>query len=280
MALSEVPSPDLVVWPETAFVPSFYYHSRYRIDADSYALVKDALDYLGSKNTPFVIGNDEARIGIDGSPLEYNSALLFSENEFKARYYKRKLVPFSEYFPYGEQFPEIYKFLESKVAHFWDEGQNPVVFELNDYKFSTPICFEDTFGGISREFVQDGAELIVNLSNDSWSKSLSCQNQHLGMAVFRAVENRRSVVRSTTSGQTCAIDPNGFIMAEAPPFEERVLSVNVPVLKSLSIYTRAGDVLPLAAVFASLVALIARLFLAIIRRTKAGKKWQTIINHL
>ena len=61
------------------------------------------------------------------------------------------------------------------------------MFEVGGVKFSTPICFEDVFGYISRRFVREGAEVIVNMTNDSWSGSVAAQMQHLGMAVFRAV---------------------------------------------------------------------------------------------
>jgi apolipoprotein N-acyltransferase len=100
--------------------------------------------------------------------------------------------------------------------------------------------------------------LIVNLSNDAWSASLPAQNQHLGMAVFRAVENRRSMVRSTASGQTCAVDPNGRVIALAQPFTEAALTVEVPVVTPTSLYTRFGDFLPLIFIAAAFSLLIFR----------------------
>jgi apolipoprotein N-acyltransferase len=240
------------------------------VNADSSALVLEAENYITRQSVPFIIGNDEARFvtDIDGNErlAHYNAALLFAGGELSPqRYYKMKLVPFSEYFPYGAAFPKIYRFLEKEVTHFWDEGKNPIVFEVNGLKFSTPICFEDSFGSISREFVLDGAQLIVNMSNDSWSHSLPCQNQHLGMAVFRAVENRRSVVRATTSGQTCAIDPNGKIIAEAEPFIETAISVEVPLVKSGTLYTKLGDLLPIICLALSALGLILGMICTIMR---------------
>jgi apolipoprotein N-acyltransferase len=90
-------------------------------------------------------------------------------------------------------------------------------------------------------FVQGGAEVLVNMSNDAWSHQLTAQMQHLSMAVFRAVENRRAMVRATASGMTCGIDPNGKIIAMAEPFKETSLTVNVPLMKVTSLYTRFGD---------------------------------------
>ena len=159
-------------------------------------------------------------------------------------YRKLHLVPFTEHFPYEKQLPWIYNALKNADTHFWEKGREVKVFQTGNLKFSTPICFEDTFGYLSRNFVRNGAELIVNISNDAWSASLPAQNQHLSMAVFRAVENRRSMVRSTSSGQTCSIDPNGKVLAMAAPFTEASLVVEVPLLQLLSFYTRHGDWLP------------------------------------
>ncbi|MDR2098103.1 MAG: apolipoprotein N-acyltransferase, partial [Spirochaetaceae bacterium] len=207
-ALGRMTKPDLVVWSETAFVPMIYWHSHYRTDRDYYAQVKELLDFLAEQDVPFVIGNDDGRRemtedGIIGR-VDYNAAILFERGKMSDVYRKIRLVPFTEHFPYKKQLPLIYRMLEDADTHFWKEGTRRLVFDVKGLRFSTPICFEDTFGYLSREFTLGGAEIIVNLSNDAWSHSLSAQMQHLSMAVFRSVENRRSMTRSTASGQTCA----------------------------------------------------------------------------
>ncbi|MHC6202710.1 apolipoprotein N-acyltransferase [Breznakiellaceae bacterium SP9] len=249
-ALKGTPKPDLVVWSETAFVPRIYWHQNYRKERDSVDLVVELLDYLSRQEVPFLIGNDDARRDAGKNPfddnrVDYNAAMLFVKGELKQQYRKLHLVPFTEHFPYEKQLPFVYKMLKNADTHFWEKGTEETVFESNGIKFSSPICFEDTFGYLSRAFVKNGAELIVNISNDAWSQSLPAQNQHLSMAVFRAVENRRSMVRSTASGQTCGIDPNGKIVGMAAPFSESYLTVTVPVLMYSSFYTRHGDILPL-----------------------------------
>jgi len=123
-------------------------------------------------------------------------------------------------------------------------------------RISTPICFEDTFGDLSRKFAQNGAQVIVNMSNDAWSKSLPAQNQHLSMAVFRAAENRLSMVRATSSGQTCGIAPNGRVIAMARPFTEASLVVAIPVVKGDTVYTRWGDFLAIGFTFAAFFLLL------------------------
>jgi len=244
-ALEAEPETDLVVWPETAFVPRIYWHLTYRDSAESYQVVRDLLDFLGRQQVPFLIGNDDARLEVSGAGswdrFDYNAALLFKGEELAQVYRKMRLVPFTEYFPYEKAFPRIYKALEAADTHFWKPGNDPVVFNADRLRFSTLICFEDCFGYISRDFALQGAELLVNITNDAWAGSLSCQMQHLSMAVFRAVENRRSLVRAAASGQTCAIAPSGRILAMAEPFAEAALNVEVPLMRGRTPYTVWGD---------------------------------------
>jgi apolipoprotein N-acyltransferase len=268
--LRDNPDLDLVVWSETAFVPRIYWHTTIRDDPPSWDLVKELLTYLASQEVPFVIGNDDARKEpaknpSDDNRVDYNAVMLFEKGEIKTLYRKLHLVPFTEHFPYQKQLPWIYDALIHADTHFWEKGREATVFEYRGLKFSTPICFEDSFGYLSRDFVRNGAELIVNLSNDAWSKSLPAQMQHLSMAIFRAVENRRSMVRSTASGQTCAIDPNGRILAMAEPFTEAALTAAVPVVDSLSLYTLYGDWLPVFFIAGALFLLIAGIIRRIIR---------------
>ncbi|MFH2114091.1 MAG: apolipoprotein N-acyltransferase, partial [Spirochaetota bacterium] len=246
-ALLEDPKPDMVVWSETAFVPRIHWHLSYQEDPAYLALVRSLMDFLGQQDVPFVIGNDDARKEPDPDGIlqrvDYNTALLFEKGQQTGAYRKLHLVPFTEHFPYEKQLPVIYQALKNADTHFWEKGKEATVFAVNGIRFSTPICFEDTFGYLSRLFTRNGAELIVNLTNDAWANSLPSQMQHLGMAVFRAVENRRTVARATASGQTCAIDPNGRIIGMAEPFKATRLTVEVPLMTANTLYTTYGDFL-------------------------------------
>ncbi len=245
-ALADEPKPDMVVWSETAFIPRIYWHQTYRDDQPSYLLVKELIDFLSVQDVPFLIGNDDARkdaLNSDAADdrVDYNAAMLFYRGTIVNQYRKLHLVPFTEHFPYKKQFPWIHQALVEADTHFWLKGKEYTVFDIDGMKFSTPICFEDTFGYLSRNFVNAGADYIVNITNDAWSRSLPAQMQHFNMAVFRAVENRRSVVRSTASGQSCGIDPYGRVIAMAPPFEENYLTVTVPKGSGKTLYTRFGE---------------------------------------
>ncbi|MDR1748256.1 MAG: apolipoprotein N-acyltransferase [Spirochaetaceae bacterium] len=258
---------DLVVWPETAFVPRIEWHYRYRTNREYYELVEQLLHYLDSAPIPFVLGNDDGLMGYDAygeyGAIDYNAVLLFKPGEnvippAPERYRKMHLVPFTESFPYKKQFPWLYQMLLDADTHLWEIGHDPEVFTVGDLSFSSPICFEDTFGYIARRFVNNGAQAIINISNDAWSKSLACQYQHLSMAVYRSVENRIPSVRATASGQTSIVDPNGRVVTMAEPFTETWLTGTIPVrnMNRKTVYTRYGDFLGISFTLGSVIILI------------------------
>ena len=281
-ALAQNPKPQMVVWPETAIIPRIHWHHTYREvqSQEMTAIIRELMDYLSSKDVPFLIGNDDAHKEPEKNPnenekyrVDYNAALLFENGKNTETYRKLRLVPFTEHFPFKEQFPRIFKWLEEADTHFWEKGGNETLFSVPGFKFSAPICFEDCFGYLSRNFTLNGAQVLVNLSNDAWSKSLTAQYQHLSMAVFRAVENNRSMVRSTSSGQTCAIDPNGRITAMADPFEENYLNVTIPVITSNhTIYTIYGDYLGAGLVILSFALLIIRAVWCTMKKIKRDRQ--------
>ncbi|AEJ62158.1 Apolipoprotein N-acyltransferase [Spirochaeta thermophila DSM 6578] len=246
-ALEEDPRIEAVVWSETAFVPSIYWHLHVGTDPESTALVNRLLTYLDSRDpVVFVFGNDDGRPVKDAqgrmSRVDYNAVYVWKDGELLGPYRKIHLVPFTEHFPYERQLPGIYQWLKNADTHFWEKGSDYTVFDLGKVRLSTLVCFEDTFGYLSREFVRRGAEVLVNLTNDSWSGLPSNAMQHMTISVFRAVENRRSLVRSTNGGITTAISPNGEILASLPPFVQDYLVCEVPVFTGrTTLYTRWGD---------------------------------------
>ncbi|MCQ2603798.1 MAG: apolipoprotein N-acyltransferase [Spirochaetia bacterium] len=265
--------PDMVVWSETSFVPSVDWHRRYRTDADYYKLVKELLDFMKQQEIPYVIGNNEGVLGYDeyGRQVrqDYNSALLFQNGDITDVYRKIHLVPFTEHFPYKKQLPFIYDFLVSWDTHFWRHGTEYTVFDAAGVKFSTPICFEDSFSDISRGFVRNGAQMIVNLSNDGWAFSVPSEMQHMAMAVFRACENRRTVVRSTNSGMTCVIEPSGRILSMAEPFKELYMVYDAPVYDdTTTIYTKYGDWFAVLCSMLAAAFVSAGIFMAVFRRCR------------
>ncbi len=245
-ALDEDPGIDMMVWSETAFVPGIDWHTRYRKNPESYRLVKELKDFFSTQNIPYVTGNDDGRLEADSNGklgrVDYNAVLLYDDGELKQTYRKMHLVPFTEHFPYQHVLPGLYQMLKDNDYHWWKKGTEYTVFNAAGIRFSTPICFEDVFGYISREFINEGAQILVNMTNDSWSGSIPAEMQHMAMGVFRAVENRRTMVRGTNAGITCTIEPDGEITAMIEPFTEDYMIKSVPVYDdSTTLYTKWGD---------------------------------------
>jgi apolipoprotein N-acyltransferase len=267
-ALAHEPDLDLVVWSETAFVPAIDWHTRYRPSGESYQLVRTLREYLDRQTVPFLIGNDDGQLARTATGeevrVDYNAALLFDRGRIADTYRKLHLVPFTESFPFESALPGVVAWLRAADTHFWQQGDRWTVFEAGGVKFSTPICFEDTFGDLCRGFFNRGAEVLVNITNDAWSFSVPGAMQHMTMAVFRAAEARRAVVRATNAGITCLIDPNGRVLRQLAPFTEDVLVGEVPLYtEGMTLYRRWGDWLPpvcgAAAALAFAAALLGRL---------------------
>ncbi len=247
--------PDMVVWSETAFVPSVAWHQAYPSNWMTSRLCDRFVNFGTNLSVPLVTGNPEGLIKDDTLPAflddgswnwkTYNTVILFGEGDILGTYRKQHLVPFTEHFPYEEQFPWLYELLLANDYKWWEKGTEATVFSWDGINFSTPICFEDTFGYLSAAFVRNGADMLMNLSNDSWSGSVAAQMQHLQLAVFRAVENRRPLLRSTNSGMTCLVLPSGRVVEMLEPFTEawHVYSVPLGQRAGLTFYTRYPDLL-------------------------------------
>ena len=235
--------PDLVIWSETAFVPSVAWHTTYDAEGtvweDIHDLTIDFVEYAESIGVPLLTGNPKSVIADPSLPpydedgnknsVEYNTVILFQDGEIKGEYIKQHLVPFTEHFPYEKQLPWLYNLLKSMDYNWWIPGTEPTVFELNGVHFSTPICYEDSFGVLNAEYVANGAEVIINMTNDNWSKKPSAEWQHAEIAAFRSVETRKAMVRGTNSGITCLIEPTGEIQDPMKPFSMGTHTYEVPV---------------------------------------------------
>jgi len=163
-------------------------------------------------------------------------------------YAKIHPVPFAEAIPFWE-YPAMRKFMQNVVGlqSGWVMGTERVIFQLPTIsagivKFGAPICFEDAFAYLCREFVLGGAEILVNLTNDSWSLTDSAEIQHFVAARFRTVELRRTLVRSTNGGVSAVVLPDGSIQTMLPFFKEHAQLVEIPVyIEEKTPYLLFGD---------------------------------------
>lgn len=285
-------SPDMIVWSETAFVPSVSWHLSYPNNVRTLELVNDFVSFCKNIGVPLITGNPEGVIkdeeneaileNGDWNWKTYNSVIYFADGTVKGNYRKQHLVPFTEYFPYEKELPWLYKILLANDYKWWEKGKESTVFEWDGIKFSTPICFEDTFGYLSSDFVKNGADLIVNLSNDFWSKSVEAEEQHFQLAIFRAIENRRPLLRSTNSGITALILPSGEIVNPLEPFSETFGIYEVPLYQKegLTLYTRHTDFFAYLFIAISFYGVIYVLSLRLYEKTLEKKRKEEILSSL
>jgi apolipoprotein N-acyltransferase len=236
--------PDAVVWSETAFVPSVEYHNRYHDNPDSLRLVRRLEAFLGTSPVPFLLGNDHREKAPNETIRDYNAVLLWNHG-WSGRYEKNRLVPFTESFPYKEQFPWVYQWLKDADTHFWEPGRGRTLLHPGAVTVGTPVCFEDAFPDGARAFSMAGAQALVNLTNDSWASGVSSRMQHLSLAVFRTVETRLPLVRAGNDGATVAISSKGEVLSRLRVGPPGVLQAEVRLgSTSPTLYTRAGDWFP------------------------------------
>jgi apolipoprotein N-acyltransferase len=230
---NDQPAPRLIVWPES---PAPFYLSDPKFRSWMVTLAADQGSYLIAGTLG--VGAHQAEI--------YNSASLISPaGSFVDRYDKIRLVPFGEYVP----FQKLLFFAESltrEVSNF-SRGNGRHVFRLESASGSEPatagvfICYESVFPDEVRQFAANGAQVLVNISNDEWFGPYGAPGQHLNMARMRAIENGRWVLRSTNSGVTSSIDPYGRVVARAERHVRTALQAPYAFVGNKTFYTRFGD---------------------------------------
>lgn len=200
--LLEHDKPTFIVWPETAlpFYPKASEHTRL---LQAYVAEKDVALLTGS---PWfeIIDRQKRKVAY------YNSAFLMKPDGFiDDKYYKNHLVPFGEYVP----LKKFLFFLAPLVESVGDFSPGRIIKPIsrNGVEAGILICFESVFPELSRKWVKVGANVLVNLTNDAWYGKSSAPYHSLSMAVFRAVETRRSVIRSANTGISAFISPQGTI---------------------------------------------------------------------
>jgi apolipoprotein N-acyltransferase len=149
------------------------------------------------------------------------------------------LVPFGEYVPLKPLLP----FVEKMVVGIGDftAGDRHFLFSTPRAHFGVLICYEIIFPGPSRRYREQGAHFLVNITNDAWFGRTGAPYQHFSMAVFRAVENRVSVIRAANSGVSGIIEPTGRIQATTPLFVRTFLEGVISINGQPTFYTRYGD---------------------------------------
>ena len=247
-----ITNPDLIVWPETA-IP-YYIRDREedfillksQIEFNNYHLLTGAIDY-SLKN---------------GKRFKYNAAYFFTPGYQEPEvYHKLLLVPGEEYFPLQNSLSDLFGTPESTQL---TPGKNVVLFsmnllpyklnyngddwrisgrssELKRFKISCVICYESVFPNLVHRFFDQGCDLLVVMTNDAWFGHTSQPFQHLQASVFRAIEQRCSVVRCANSGISSFIDPYGRQYLDSSLFHETSAQKVMPFRIHSSFYSQHGE---------------------------------------
>lgn len=257
----------LIIAPETALPFSFdetfvedqesikylRAHHQQSKDSPSWLIGASTFKYFDHKNSRASFKQNENLYS-----ESYNTALSFDPNEKVQITHKSKLVPGVEIIPFSETFPWLE---ELSIKNGGTSGSlgienKPRIIQVKDVKVAPSVCYESIYGGWVAKQCNQGAELICIITNDGWWGDTPGYKQHKSFAQLRAIENRRSVVRSANTGISCIINQKGDIIQATEYWEKDVISGTVNLNEELSNFTKFGNVLGRSFTFVSVLLLI------------------------
>lgn len=241
--------PGLIVWPES---PAPFITTDPRLQYWLSAIARDTNSYMIVGATGVVSGPGSA-----DEPTIYNSALVIDpQGRAVGRYDKMHLVPYGEFVPF-KNILFFAKKLTREVGNF-EPGTERKVFDLDGSKASVVICYESIFPNEVRQFTLNGAQVLINISNDGWYGETGAAFQHLQMARLRAIENRRWLLIDSNSGVTAAIDPFGRVVSRVDRNIRTALQAPYGPQTEVTLYVRYGDFFAWMCVVISLLAVFLR----------------------
>ena len=222
---------DLVVWPEssTGFNNDPGIHSRVQNEISAEALRLDSY---------FLIGGDRP---IQKKYFENYGIFINKDGEITGQYLKQHPVPFGEYIPfrkYLEWIPPL-----ALVPRDMIRGDSQKIFMVNDVKISSVISFEGSFQRYIRNSVQDGAELVVILTNQASYGESGMSDQFILMSRANAISNGRPIVHAAITGKSAFIDHKGRVISKTELFETGILTEKIEVIQTETPYSKYGNYL-------------------------------------
>lgn len=249
----DLPPTDLIVWPEVSraiYCGCNFFEDR---GVDQTSQMADSPIVLACLENPRLNTRQpgDGQDGVHSLPqireheqyTVYNTLMMIDGSQCRIVYRKHKLVPFGEAAPLRQKWPWLYHKMARQMEYA--PGPGPEVFLLsNNLEIQPLICFESGFPEMTRAGVGLGAQAFINLSNDAWFMSARAAELHLALALFRAVEQRRPLVRATNSGSGAHIKASGEIVkGSLTPMNERaVRQAELHIPDGITIYQRIGDV--------------------------------------
>jgi apolipoprotein N-acyltransferase len=232
----------IIVWPEAALP----------------ALERDVRDYLDTLHRVARARGSDVVMGLlrldPTTGAYYNAMAAFGATE--QWYYKRRLVPFGEFFPVPAAVREWLKLMNLPYSDFEPGPRDQQPLEAGGERLAPTICYEDAYGSEQLALARDST-LLVNVTNDAWFGDSTAPHQHLDISRMRSLETGRPMLRATNDGITALIAYDGTLLATLPQFQPGVLTGVVEPRQGLTPYARTGNgpllavlVLGLAAGFA------------------------------
>ena len=246
---------DLIIWGETNFPGYLQVRPKYYSRFKRFAKKNSVNLLIGS------LGFN--RVQIDGEKdntlLKYNSAFNFAEDGKVVRYDKIKLVPFGEVFPYSNVLPFL-KEISLGQANF-DRGKIQTIFTLKnnkneDVNYTVSICYEGLFSYYNAEFARLGSNFFVNISNDAWYEGSSEMYQHSRFNIYRAIENRRSVVRLANKAENSYIDPSGKLTVLFDKDIQIAKTLNIATNDEHTFFTKYHEIIKYIIIYSNLLLLV------------------------
>jgi apolipoprotein N-acyltransferase len=240
---------QLVFWPEAAL--TFF------LDGDSAASYRASIaSIIGFSGAQLVTGGP--RVAAPAArEIYYNAAFLVSPaGAVLGHYDKQHLLPFAEYFPITSL--DFLRRDFGRVREF-TPGAASAPLPTVAGRAGVLICNEAMFPEIAAERVREGAQYLVNLANDSWLNDRTFSEITLNMVAFRAIEQRRYLVRASTSGPSAIVDPRGNVLARSQALSAATLSSAIAPHDGLTIYARLGDWFAFACAGLALTAVLWRI---------------------
>ena len=227
-SLGDTPGPRLVIWPESPM--NFSYSSD--------KALQERLAGFTKQNHTSLLFNSLEPAPADGA---YNSALLINEEgRLISQYDKIRLMPFGEYVPLPQWLPGAS--LISGIVGEFTPGDSYTLMPVGDRRAGVFICIEAAYPWIARRLSSDGANMLINISNDGYLGPNAVMRQHLSNAIFRAAENGEPVLRVTNTGLTALINDRGEVMDLTGGFQPDVRIWHEPLRTTGdTFYTRHGD---------------------------------------
>jgi apolipoprotein N-acyltransferase len=232
---------DVVVVPETA-LPAY-------LDELPQEFLRELVEHARRTHKEILLGTVERTFRADGTS-EYFNSLVDITGSPPVSYRKRHLVPFGEYIPWG--FHWVLAILHIPMQDFSRGADVQPPLPVDGVSFGVAICYEDIFGSEMIRFMP-AARAFVNVSNMAWFGDSLAPEQQLQESQMRALENGRWMVRSTNTGVTAAIGPDGRVESRLPTFTRATLVAAIQPREGVTPYGRSGN---LPALWASAVALV------------------------